>query len=95
MREAWKKSEHIYKPGFAWDVEFVAVAHALGYDIAEIPINWHDDAGLTVDPVTTTVELGRTLLQLQFQTRSLRTDQPTHSRGTATSLVEQIEIESN
>jgi hypothetical protein len=95
-KEAWEKIRtHLYQPGFAWDLEFVAIAHAFGYDITEIPITWHDDAGSTVNPVTTTVELGRTLLQLRFRTHSLRTDQPTHSRGAATSLVEQIEIESN
>jgi hypothetical protein len=95
-REAWQKVRtHLYEPGFAWDIELVAIAHALGYDITEIPITWHDNAGSTVNPLTTTVELGRTLLQLRFRTRSLRTDQPTHSRGTETSLVEQIDRESN
>jgi len=91
-REAWQKIRtHLYQPGFAWDLEFVAIAHASGYDITEIPITWHDNAGSTVNPVTTTLELGRTLLQLRFRTHSIGIGQQTYSQETATSLVEQIE----
>lgn len=91
-REVWQKIRaHLYQPGFAWDLELVAVAHAFGYDITEVPITWHDNAGSTVNPVTTTIELGRTLLTLRFRSRSLGTDRPVRSRGTATSLVEQLE----
>lgn len=91
-RDAWRKIRaHLYQPGFAWDLELVAMAHAFGYDITEVPITWHDNAGSTVNPVTTTLELGRTLLQLRFRSRSLGTDRPTGSQGTATSLIEQME----
>lgn len=91
-REAWEKIRtHLYQPGFAWDLELVAVTHALGYDITEVPITWHDNAESTVNPITTTLELGRTLLQLRFQTRSLGTDQSTRSQEASPSLVEQLE----
>lgn len=91
-REAWQKVRtHLYRPGFAWDLELVAVAHAFGYDITEVPITWHDNAGSTVNPATTSLKLGKTLLQLRFRTYSLGTDQLPQSQSTTTSLVEQIE----
>jgi len=91
-RDAWQKIRtHLYQPGFAWDLEVVAVAHAFGYDITEVPITWHDSAGSTVNPLTTALELGRTLLQLRFRTQSLGTDQSARNQAASPSLVEQLE----
>jgi len=91
-RDAWQKIRtHLYQPGFAWDLELVAVAHALEYNITEIPITWHDNTGSTVNPVTTALELGRTLLRLRFRTQSLGTDQSARNQAASPSLVEQLE----
>lgn len=91
-KEAWQRIRgHLYQPGFAWDIEFVAKAHSFGYNITEVPITWHDNAGSTVDPVTTTLELARTLLQLRFRSYSLKIAQLGRSKETPTSLVEQME----
>lgn len=62
-RDAWAAvREHLYDPGFAWDVELVAVAAALGRTIAEVPVDWRDRPGSTVDPIRSTVRMGWTLL---------------------------------
>ncbi|EMA51789.1 glycosyltransferase [Halococcus thailandensis] len=62
-REAWTTvREHLYEPGFAWDIELVAIAGALGQRIAEIPIEWHDQPDSTVSPVGTSIALARGLL---------------------------------
>lgn len=91
-KEAWQKIRaHLYQPGFAWDIELVVTANAFGYDITEIPITWHDNAGSTVNPVTTTLELARTLLQLRVRNQSLNTDRLAPSWGTSTSLIEKME----
>jgi dolichyl-phosphate beta-glucosyltransferase len=35
---------HVREAGFAWDAELVAVAHAQGIEIVEVPVEWsHDD----------------------------------------------------
>jgi hypothetical protein len=62
-REAWEDvREHLYEPGFAWDIELVAIAGALGQRITEIPIEWHDQPDSTVSPIGTSVALARGLL---------------------------------
>ncbi|MFD1512192.1 glycosyltransferase [Halomarina rubra] len=61
--EAWAAVRtHIYEPGFAWDVEFVAVSEALGYDLVEVPVTWCDQPNSTVDPIDAAVEMGRALV---------------------------------
>jgi glycosyltransferase involved in cell wall biosynthesis len=62
-REAWTSvREHLYEPGFAWDIELVTVGAALGYRIAEVPVVWEDQPGSTVSPVHTSLRLARGLL---------------------------------
>jgi glycosyltransferase involved in cell wall biosynthesis len=62
-REAWETvREHLYEPGFAWDIELVAIAGALDHRIVEVPIEWHDQPESTVSPVQTSVALARGLL---------------------------------
>ncbi|WP_276271749.1 glycosyltransferase [Haloarcula litorea] len=63
--------DHLTETGFAWDIELVAVADALGHDIAEVPVTWRDHAESTVDPIATPVELGRTLVELRVDTAGL------------------------
>jgi hypothetical protein len=62
-REAWENvREHLYEPGFAWDIELLAIAGALDQRIEEIPIAWHDQPDSTVSPVKTSLALARGLL---------------------------------
>jgi hypothetical protein len=62
---------HLYEPGFAWDVEFVAMAAAAGLEIVEVPIEWEDRPGSTVSPVGTAVEMGRALLTARHRAKRL------------------------
>ncbi|PSQ10595.1 dolichol-P-glucose transferase [Halobacteriales archaeon QS_7_68_65] len=62
-RESWAAiREHLYEPGFAWDIELVAVADAFGLPIEEVPITWHDQPDSTVSPIETSVALAHGLL---------------------------------
>ncbi|HET7325207.1 MAG TPA: glycosyltransferase [Halococcus sp.] len=62
-REAWINCrEHLYEPGFAWDIELIAIAGALDQRITEIPIEWHDQPDSTVSPVKTSLALAHGLL---------------------------------
>lgn len=63
---AWDEiGHHCYESGFAWDLEFISVAGSLGYDITEVPVEWEDHPETTVDPVWTTIELGRALFDVR------------------------------
>lgn len=88
--EAWAGVRaHLYDPGFAWDIELIAVADALGYRIAEIPVHWEDHPDSTVSPVETTFRLARGLFLSRHRARivgddrlhelveTTRTDRPT------------------
>jgi len=70
--EAWASvRNHIYEPGFAWDLELIAVADALGYRIREVPIEWEDRPGSTVSPVRTPVAMAVALLVVRHRARRL------------------------
>ena len=72
-RPAWTAvREHLYEPGFAWDVELVAMAGALELAIAEVPITWEDMPGSTVSPVRDSVRLGRALLVSRHRAKQIR-----------------------
>ncbi|WP_418279924.1 glycosyltransferase [Halorubrum sp. DTA98] len=43
--------DHLREPGFAWDLELLAVAGASGFRIREVPVTWEDKPGSTVAPV--------------------------------------------
>lgn len=48
-REWWNNvRDHLVSPGFAWDIEFVTIADALGARVHEVPIVWDDMPGSTV-----------------------------------------------
>jgi len=60
--DAWASVRtHLYEPGFAWDVEFVAMATALGYSLVEVPVTWEDQPNSTVAPIRAASEMGRAL----------------------------------
>ncbi|SDX60443.1 glycosyltransferase [Halobellus clavatus] len=73
--EAWRDvREHLYEPGFAWDIELVAVTGALDHRIVEVPVRWEDQPGSTVETVGTTLRLGRALVTARHRARLLRED---------------------
>ena len=77
--DAWDTvADHLYEPGFAWDIELIAMAAALEQTVAEVPVRWEDQPDSTVSPVATTVELGVALLSARHRAKLLR-DDPLHS----------------
>ena len=76
--DAWTRvRDHLYEPGFAWDVELVAMAGALDLPLVEVPIVWEDRPGSTVSPVRTSLALGRALLAARHRARLVAED-PLH-----------------
>jgi len=72
--DTWETvGHHCYEPGFAWDLEFVSVAGSLGYDIAEVPIDWEDHPDSTVDPIATSIELATALVDVRRRTDAIGT----------------------
>jgi cellulose synthase/poly-beta-1,6-N-acetylglucosamine synthase-like glycosyltransferase len=74
-RDAWRDvRSHLYEPGFAWDVELIAMTAALDHRIVEVPVTWEDMPDSTVSPVGTTFELGRALFRARHRARRVRGD---------------------
>ncbi|MDZ7746322.1 MAG: glycosyltransferase [Halobacteriales archaeon] len=70
--EAWDDVRaHLYEPGFAWDIELVAMTAALGYEVREIPIEWEDAPGSTVDPLRTAIDMGRALIAARHRAKRI------------------------
>jgi glycosyltransferase involved in cell wall biosynthesis len=70
--EVWESvRNHLYEPGFAWDLELIAITDALGHRIAEVPIAWEDQPGSTVSPVGTSMALARALIVVRHRARRL------------------------
>jgi glycosyltransferase involved in cell wall biosynthesis len=70
--DAWEAiGHHCYEPGFAWDLEFVSVAGSLGYEIAEVPVDWEDHPNSTVNPVSTSFELATALIDVKRRTDAI------------------------
>jgi glycosyltransferase involved in cell wall biosynthesis len=70
--DAWARVRgHLYESGFAWDVELLAMAAALDLRIAEVPIEWEDMPGSTVDPVSTARSLGSAVLAARHRAKRL------------------------
>ncbi|MFC7227746.1 glycosyltransferase [Salinirubellus salinus] len=88
---AWERVRpHLYEPGFAWDVELLAVAGALDLDIREVPIEWEDAPESTVDPVRTTLDMGRALFVVRHRAKRIgdRSPPPATRAREETALVE-------
>ncbi|MDL0138870.1 glycosyltransferase [Halobacterium salinarum] len=82
--EAWTAiGHHCYEPGFAWDLEFVSVSGSLGYEIAEVPIEWEDHPDSTVSPIFTSIELTTALVDVKRRTDAIATS-PRHRNVTKT-----------
>lgn len=72
-RDAWTNvREHIYEPGFAWDIELVAMTAALDLPISEVPITWEDQPGSTVEPVRTSLRMARALFTARHRAKQIR-----------------------
>lgn len=63
---------HLTESGFAWDIELLAVAGALGGKIAEVPVVWEDQPESTVDPVRDTISLFTGLLAARHRAKAVR-----------------------
>jgi hypothetical protein len=70
--DGWRRVRmHLYEPGFAWDVELLAVAAAKALHLAEVPVTWEDQPDSTVSPVSTALELARCLLRSRHRMKHL------------------------
>ena len=94
--DAWAQvHHHLYEPGFAWDVELIAMAGALEIPVSEVPIEWEDRPGSTVDPVADAARMFRALLTSRHRAKQLSDDR-FHSviadrTRQPTPLIEQVE----
>ncbi len=62
-RDTWKSvREQLREPGFAWDIELIALVAAAGRRITEVPVEWEDQPGSTVAPVRDGVRMLRGLV---------------------------------
>ncbi|MFB6219378.1 MAG: glycosyltransferase [Halobacteriaceae archaeon] len=72
-RRTWERvRRHLYEPGFAWDVELVAVAAALDCRIAEVPVVWEDHPESTVTVADAVPELLAAVLAAPLRSWRLR-----------------------
>jgi glycosyltransferase involved in cell wall biosynthesis len=64
--DVWKRIlPHCRESGFAWDVEAVAVASALGIDVHEIGIEWCHQHGSRIRPVADGIAMARALPRIR------------------------------
>lgn len=76
-RETWRAvRSHLYEPGFAWDVELIAMAGAVGARVREVPVVWIDRPDSTVDTTDAVVSLGRALLAARHRAALVRDAPP-------------------
>lgn len=70
---SWKKVRpYLSRSGFAWDIELLAFAQALNLDITEIPIEWHDHPGSTVNPISTSIKLAYCLIESRVRSDKIQ-----------------------
>lgn len=74
---------HLHQSGFAWDLELVAVAAALGCRLREVPVSWEDQPGSTVSPVRDTLGMFAGLLAARHRA-GVAADSRIHRRLDAT-----------
>jgi hypothetical protein len=73
--DAWAQVRpYLHEPGFAWDIELLAVADAVDCRIVEVPVVWEDRPESTVSPVETTLRLARGLFTARHRARLVRND---------------------
>lgn len=75
--DAWTSVRiHLHEAGFAWDMELVAVANALGHRLREVPVTWADRPGSTVSPVADSPQLLVGLIAARHRANVIRGTQP-------------------
>jgi len=57
--------------GFAFDVEVIARAQRLGFDVVEVPVRWIDDRRSRVSPIRDSLRMLRDVLRIRRQVRGL------------------------
>jgi len=92
-RSAWTQvREHVFEPGFAWDVELVAIAGAMGLRVEEVPITWEDQPGSTVSPIRTALDLGAAVFSARHRAKRIKNSRLHRmiaaQRGEPTALVD-------
>lgn len=89
-RDTWLTvRRYIQATGFAWDIELVAYTHAVGAEIDEIPITWHDAPKSTVPPIRTAVAFLGTLGRTWYRTRGVTEATQTRPVGPESGLSSQ------
>ncbi|MEM9292205.1 MAG: dolichyl-phosphate beta-glucosyltransferase [Acidobacteriota bacterium] len=53
--------------GFAFDVEVLYLARRLGFQVAEVPVEWHNAEGSKVDPLMDGLRLLRDVLRVRWR----------------------------
>lgn len=82
--EAWTDvCPHLREHGFAWDVELIAVADALGYRVEEVPVTWADAPESTVSSVETPLELARGAVRARRRADRVRANGDGSDRGSS------------
>jgi len=97
-RDGWcEVRDHLYEPGFAWDVELVAVAAALDLRTVEVPVTWRDMPDSTVSPLGTALELARALVRSRRRARRLRRgpNRTTATREGPSALVDRLPVDND
>ena len=51
--------------GFSFDVEALFIARKLGYTMVEFPVEWHNDARSTLNPIVDSIKMFRELLKIR------------------------------
>jgi Glycosyl transferase family 2. len=70
--DAWTEIRtHIGEQGFAWDLELISFAGAVGTQPLEVPIEWHDQPGSTVSPIRAPVEFARALASVRYRASTI------------------------
>ncbi|KAB1186537.1 MULTISPECIES: glycosyltransferase [Haloferax] len=87
---------HLYEPGFAWDIELIAVSGAFNHRIAEVPVVWEDQPNSTVSPIDTSLKMARGLARSRHRARTIREDRIHEfiaARNDQRTLVEESSVE--
>jgi glycosyltransferase involved in cell wall biosynthesis len=74
-RDVWQSIRgSVTEPGFAWDIEVLAIAGVLGYEIEEVPVIWEDHPDSTVATSQAVPELLRALRSVRKRIRTVDRD---------------------
>ncbi len=92
--ETWTSvNEQLTAPGFAWDIELIALVAARGGRIVEVPVVWEDQPGSTVSTGRTSLSLASGLLRARVRAKAT-SDRPLYQllSGDRVPLLERPEI---